>query len=76
MISGTAGENFGNVTTSTFDSSVRRNAIAEESSDHQNPAVAWSKISSQYTQDRAPFRIVGLPSEVSRVSRFAARSYT
>ena len=35
-----------------MDSSVRRNAIAEESSDHQNPAVAWSKISSQYTHER------------------------
>jgi hypothetical protein len=53
---------------------VRRNAIAEESSDHQNPAVAWSKISSQYTHERAPFRTVALPSDVSCVSDFATRS--
>ena len=47
MTRGTAGEKSVKSETSTADSSVRRNAIAEESGDHQNPVSPRSKISSQ-----------------------------
>ena len=74
MTRGTAGLKSLKLTGLTADSSVRRKAIALPSGDHQNPASSWSKISSQYTQERAPLRTVPEPSLVRRISALEARS--
>jgi len=41
MTSGTAGWKLVKVATSTFDSSLRRNAMDCESGDHQKPSSSW-----------------------------------